>query len=256
MLYSLVSSYIVMCLCCVCSYLQFVLLFQCRFLYVVTLFTDYSFLFLVIFHHLLHYYSLFFFFFFSSRRRHTRCALVTGVQTCALPICSVDNRFAAAIKHLHKDSHSSEPSHTRWTEKRGAGHPLSHLYLPFPGFHTSVGFRSTIIWNGRLERTLDKRALENIATLSPLQAVQKGVELYEAELRTLDEEPNCDVIIVCRPDDLPEREEPKTNPDRPSEQPKAAYIVFDFHDLLKASSLRGRRRSEERRVGKDCVGTW
>src|SRR3546814_6938669 len=27
------------------------------------------------------------FFFFSSRRRHTICALVTGVQTCALPIC-------------------------------------------------------------------------------------------------------------------------------------------------------------------------
>src|SRR3546814_531191 len=28
-------------------------------------------------------------FFFSSRRRHTRCALVTGVQTCALPICAL-----------------------------------------------------------------------------------------------------------------------------------------------------------------------
>src|SRR3546814_17375174 len=28
------------------------------------------------------------FFYFSSRRRHTRCALVTGVQTCALPISS------------------------------------------------------------------------------------------------------------------------------------------------------------------------
>src|SRR3546814_3337449 len=27
------------------------------------------------------------YFLFSSRRRHTRCALVTGVQTCALPIC-------------------------------------------------------------------------------------------------------------------------------------------------------------------------
>src|SRR3546814_9606203 len=27
-------------------------------------------------------------FLFSSRRRHTRCALVTGVQTCALPICT------------------------------------------------------------------------------------------------------------------------------------------------------------------------
>src|SRR3546814_2140117 len=31
-------------------------------------------------------YLLVTFFFFSSRRRHTRCALVTGVQTCALPI--------------------------------------------------------------------------------------------------------------------------------------------------------------------------
>src|SRR3546814_2320508 len=33
----------------------------------------------------------FLFFFFSSRRRHTRCALVTGVQTCALPISKNSN---------------------------------------------------------------------------------------------------------------------------------------------------------------------
>src|SRR3546814_3262628 len=32
-------------------------------------------------------------FFFSRRRRHTRCALVTGVQTCALPICNYYNPF-------------------------------------------------------------------------------------------------------------------------------------------------------------------
>src|SRR3546814_5706894 len=46
----------------------------------------------VCFSHIVHVYSCrlslccCFFFFFSSRRRHTRCALVTGVQTCALPI--------------------------------------------------------------------------------------------------------------------------------------------------------------------------
>src|SRR3546814_16186583 len=34
--------------------------------------------------------------FFSSRRRHTRCALVTGVQTCALPICD----FVAGCKAI------------------------------------------------------------------------------------------------------------------------------------------------------------
>src|SRR3546814_12634054 len=32
-------------------------------------------------------------FFFSSRRRHTRCALVTGVQTCALPIFFLSGRL-------------------------------------------------------------------------------------------------------------------------------------------------------------------
>src|SRR3546814_18736056 len=35
------------------------------------------------------------FFFFSSRRRHTRCALVTGVQTCALPISRLPIAVAA-----------------------------------------------------------------------------------------------------------------------------------------------------------------
>src|SRR3546814_10788282 len=39
--------------------------------------------------------SCFFFFFFSSRRRHTRCALVTGVQTCALPILAFDHSLIA-----------------------------------------------------------------------------------------------------------------------------------------------------------------
>src|SRR3546814_6888622 len=34
--------------------------------------------------------------FFSTRRRHTRCALVTGVQTCALPILSGRGRIWGA----------------------------------------------------------------------------------------------------------------------------------------------------------------
>src|SRR3546814_5910379 len=38
-----------------------------------------------------------FVFFFSSRRRHTRCALVTGVQTCALPILTDIGRMAHVV---------------------------------------------------------------------------------------------------------------------------------------------------------------
>src|SRR3546814_11579807 len=36
-------------------------------------------------------------FFFSSRRRHTRCALLTGVQTCALPIFSPPQATILAV---------------------------------------------------------------------------------------------------------------------------------------------------------------
>src|SRR3546814_19138169 len=41
-----------------------------------------------------------FLFFFSSRRRHTRCALVTGVQTCALPISY--GAFPTVLFRLHQ----------------------------------------------------------------------------------------------------------------------------------------------------------
>src|SRR3546814_10288405 len=39
------------------------------------------------------------FFFFSSRRRHTRCALVTGVQTCALPISGISLHDPSSPTH-------------------------------------------------------------------------------------------------------------------------------------------------------------
>src|SRR3546814_5653800 len=55
-------------------------------------------------------------FFFSSRRRHTSCALVTGVQTCALPICRslsfspmTSVRSYAAWRGLYPPSRSPAP---------------------------------------------------------------------------------------------------------------------------------------------------
>jgi hypothetical protein len=118
---------------------------------------------------------------------------------------------------------------------------LTHLYLPFPGFDTNAGFRSTIVWNSRLERTLDKRAVEGLTTLSPLDAVRAAGDLYDTELATLNEEPNCDVVIVCRPDELPEQAVSTPNPDKPWEEPRREHLGVDFHSLLKARSLRTSR---------------
>src|SRR3546814_5566368 len=41
-------------------------------------------------------------FFFSSRRRHTRCALVTGVQTCALPIFALTDPHGAGLYNYYQ----------------------------------------------------------------------------------------------------------------------------------------------------------
>src|SRR3546814_13514355 len=68
---------------------------------------------------------LFVLFFFSSRRRHTRCALVTGVQTCALPISAArgQGRVGAdrgsAERRQHR--HGPAPAHRRRREPRLAG---------------------------------------------------------------------------------------------------------------------------------------
>src|SRR3546814_4725795 len=56
-------------------------------------------------------------FFFSSRRRHTRCALVTGVQTCALPILFAarkDNHMAA--KKQKDSSADLRTNEKKWTK--------------------------------------------------------------------------------------------------------------------------------------------
>src|SRR3546814_5954190 len=63
----------------------------------------------------------FFCFFFSSRRRHTRCALVTGVQTCALPICGVQEFLGLVlIPEVQQDETAR-----RLLSRR----PISHVIL-------------------------------------------------------------------------------------------------------------------------------
>src|SRR3546814_9885375 len=59
------------------------------------------------------------FFFFSSRRRHTRCALVTGVQTCALPICF--STKPGRLSSSHSRSIGRKSSLARRSEERRVG---------------------------------------------------------------------------------------------------------------------------------------
>src|SRR3546814_2587389 len=60
-------------------------------------------------------------FFFSSRRRHTRCALVTGVQTCALPISSIVSITSA--HNVQKLGNAFEEASDMPTAVTQQGHP-------------------------------------------------------------------------------------------------------------------------------------
>src|SRR3546814_5039397 len=82
----------------------------------------------------------FFFFFFSSRRRHTRCALVTGVQTCALPISA---------------SRGAHPTHLV------AAPPREHLrrLLPWCTSRSALGLGHTKPWHRSEERRVGKECV-------------------------------------------------------------------------------------------------
>ncbi|GAA1150745.1 argonaute/piwi family protein [Nocardioides aquiterrae] len=115
---------------------------------------------------------------------------------------------------------------------------LGHLYMPFPGFDTDRAFRSTIIWNGRLERPIPKRDLDALEGANPLTAAQSAVDMYDRELEALNEEPNCDVVIVCRPDNLIDTGSRPRRGATTDDQKPLPPGSGDFHSLLKARSLR------------------
>src|SRR3546814_4526182 len=89
-------------------------------------------------------------FFFSSRRRHTRCALVTGVQTCALPIY-VDRQIARERTRMAAALHV-EPRvlilHARRERevvgrRRRSGRPLQRAAVPRITGGVAQGFAIT-----------------------------------------------------------------------------------------------------------------
>src|SRR3546814_1013820 len=82
--------------------------------------------------------------FFSSRRRHTRCALVTGVQTCALPISIPKDRlekvFDAAIARCRgrTAAHVAMPESEAFTRKFVTGKSWSG-YNHYVGAYNKIG---------------------------------------------------------------------------------------------------------------------
>src|SRR3546814_7490640 len=80
--------------------------------------------------------SRFVFFFFASRRRHTKCAVVTGVQTCALPISTARVAIEELLRRT-KDIRISEAHH---------GPPGARRYTFEPTYSRSAERRGGKEW--------------------------------------------------------------------------------------------------------------
>src|SRR3546814_522679 len=82
------------------------------------------------------------YFFFSSRRRHTRCALVTGVQTCALPIwAEADELRRQAVEGLESRiaSLGMTPGYTEQDYRERLDFELGVIErMKFPGYFLIV----------------------------------------------------------------------------------------------------------------------
>src|SRR3546814_16384924 len=88
-------------------------------------------------------------FFFSSRRRHTRCALVTGVQTCALPICAdfkkgIRCKLCGAwhhpdVVHLDYVGHAALTDRLLDTDPEWSWEPVAFTEQGLPAFDQSGG---------------------------------------------------------------------------------------------------------------------
>src|SRR3546814_6782088 len=82
-------------------------------------------------------------FFFSSRRRHTRCALVTGVQTCALPICQ--RRPSWATSTAVTSWVRSAAGSTGGSSARSPANASSAASAPRPGSSYWLGDRKSVV---------------------------------------------------------------------------------------------------------------
>src|SRR3546814_18029192 len=145
--------------------------------------------------------SYFFFFFFSSRRRHTRCALVTGVQTCALPIYARLRRDARDAESCgpsianegrgrgaRRDAVGRRPEHVRPADGRTAGHcagpPRRPAHAPAP-FRKIEGRGQQVLSKGT---GVTKKATTKAPAASP--GAQPTVSPAPAQTHTRKTRPN------------------------------------------------------------------
>lgn len=111
-----------------------------------------------------------------------------------------------------------------------------NLFPKFPGFCPEVGFQSTLIFDGRLQRTINNRSIAELAGKNKINLmIAEAVDLFYSELYYLAENTNAEVLICAVPQILLETTQEST--DQMNEIDGEVDGRLDFHHLLKARSM-------------------
>jgi hypothetical protein len=113
------------------------------------------------------------------------------------------------------------------------------LFRDFPGFDSDATFRSRLVFDEALTRTIPSKRLTKAASRQGAIGTVETVDLYAAEAADLASTNRCDVILCARPDGLEDHEVTSGAEEEALDGPsvKVNASVVDFRDLLKARLL-------------------
>src|SRR3546814_19786746 len=130
-------------------------------------------------------------FFFSSRRRHTRCALVTGVQTCALPIYRAGYARLCRLLSQGKTRGGKGKCVIGWADVEAFADDLLAIFLPdevadteaalgrFPRLFAGMGYPALTL----RRRPGDPLRLPDLTTLAARHRVHSSEERRVEKVR-------------------------------------------------------------------------
>lgn len=113
-----------------------------------------------------------------------------------------------------------------------------NLFPRFPGFNPEAAFRSTLVLEPRLQRTIAQRSFDELGKrASRDELVRESVELFRSECAHLVEQSAFEVLLCAVPATLAGimgHEEHGEEGEGPRQAPKPGDVRLDFHHLLKA----------------------
>src|SRR6266699_2829622 len=134
----------------------------------------------------------------------------------------------------------------RWLERcRGEiaekASEKANLFPRFPGFNEGAAFRSSLVLEARLQRTVAQRTLDDLCKKAEHdEAIRAAVGVFRGEFEHLVQNANVDVLICAVPgvvEDLiaPENADAAGAEDQGPTRPRSGRL--DFHHLLKAAAM-------------------